>query len=89
MFDSYLFRVLIVPSAVFLSVLFGAAYGSGREVVEFVSSNGPTGGLVAILVLVITLGAAGAEYRRHRIRVGECQAGGNGQHVQSPSCDGL
>ena len=54
MFDSYLFRVLIVPSAVFLSVLFGAAYGSGREVVEFVSSNGPTGGLVAILTLVIT-----------------------------------
>ena len=54
MFDSYLFRVLIVPSAVFLSVLFGAAYGSGREVVEFISSHGPTGGLVAILVLVIT-----------------------------------
>ena len=54
MFDSYLFRVLVIPSAVFLSVLFGAAYGSGREVVEFVSSNGPTGGLVAILTLVVT-----------------------------------
>lgn len=54
MFDSYPFRVLIVPSVVFLSVLFGAAYGSGREVVEFVSSHGPTGGLVALLTLVVT-----------------------------------
>lgn len=54
MLDSYLFRVLIIPSAVFLSVLFGASYGSGREVVEFVSSNGPTGGLVAIATLITT-----------------------------------
>lgn len=54
MLDTYLFRVLIIPSAVFLSVLFGASYGSGREVVEFVSSNGPTGGLFAILTLVTT-----------------------------------
>ncbi len=55
-FDSYLFRVLVVPTAVFLSVLFGAAYGSGREVVEFVTGNGPTGGLVAILTLIVTHG---------------------------------
>lgn len=54
MFQSYLFRVLIIPTSVFLSVLFGAAYGSGREVVEFVSSNGPTGGLVAIGTLIAT-----------------------------------
>lgn len=52
--DTYLFRVLIIPSAVFLSVLFGASYGSGREVVEFVSSNGPDGGLLSVLVLVVT-----------------------------------
>jgi uncharacterized membrane protein YkvI len=51
MAKSYLFRVLVIPSAVFLSVVFGASYGSGREVVEFVSSNGPTGGLVSILTL--------------------------------------
>ena len=54
MLNHYFFRVLIIPSAVFLSVLFGASYGSGREVVEFVSSNGPTGGLVAIATLVTT-----------------------------------
>ena len=52
--DTYLFRVFIIPSAVFLSALFGASYGSGREVVEFVSSNGPKGGLYAILTLVTT-----------------------------------
>jgi uncharacterized membrane protein YkvI len=50
--DSYFFRVLIVPAAVFLSVVFGASYGSGREVVQFVSLNGPTGGFVSILTLV-------------------------------------
>jgi uncharacterized membrane protein YkvI len=51
MTESYFYRVLLVPSAVFLSVVFGASYGSGREVMEFISSNGPTGGLVAIATL--------------------------------------
>lgn len=48
MLQTFFFRVLVIPSAVFLSVIFGASYGSGREVAEFVSSHGPTGGLVAI-----------------------------------------
>ena len=52
--DSYLFRVILIPTAVVLSVLFGASYGSGREVMEFVSSNGPSGGFVALVVLVMT-----------------------------------
>ncbi|SVE47854.1 uncharacterized protein METZ01_LOCUS500708, partial [marine metagenome] len=52
--DSYLFRVILIPTAVVLSVLFGASYGSGREVMEFVSSNGPSGGFVALAVLVMT-----------------------------------
>ena len=51
---SFLYRVILMPTAVFLSVLFGASYGSGREVMEFVSSNGPSGGLVALLVLITT-----------------------------------
>ena len=54
MLDTYLFRVLVIPTAVFLSAIFGASYGSGREVVEFVSSNGPTGGLVALSTLSVT-----------------------------------
>lgn len=54
MSSSYFQRVLIVPATVFLSVVFGASYGSGREVVEFVSSNGPTGGLVSIVTLAVS-----------------------------------
>ena len=54
MLDSYLFRVFIIPSAVFLSVVFGGSYGTGREVMEFISRHGPGGGLIAIAAVVIT-----------------------------------
>ena len=54
MFESYFFRVLVIPTAVFLSVIFGASYGSGREVVEFVSSHGPTGGMTALATVALT-----------------------------------
>ena len=53
MLDTYFFRVLVIPTAVFLSAIFGASYGSGREVMEFVSSNGPTGGLVSLATLCV------------------------------------
>ena len=46
--DSYLPRVVLIPSAVFLSAIFGGAYGSGREVVEFMTRYGPIGGLLSI-----------------------------------------
>ena len=54
MFDSYLFRVFIIPSAVFLSVVFGGSYGTGREIMEFISRHGPVGGLIAIVAVVVT-----------------------------------
>ena len=54
MLDSYLFRVLIIPSSVFLSVVFGGSYGTGREIMEFVSQHGPGGGLIALASVVIT-----------------------------------
>ena len=54
MLDTYFLRVLVIPTAVFLSAIFGASYGSGREVMEFISGNGPTGGLVALSTLCIT-----------------------------------
>jgi uncharacterized membrane protein YkvI len=54
MFDSYLFRVFFIPSAVFLSVVFGGSYGTGREVMEFISQHGPVGGLIAISAVVVT-----------------------------------
>ena len=54
MSDSFLYRVLLIPSSVFLSVIFGGSYGSGREVMEFISKHGPTGGLISILTTFIT-----------------------------------
>jgi uncharacterized membrane protein YkvI len=54
MLNSYLFRVFLIPSAVFLSVLFGGSYGTGREVMEFVSQHGPLGGVVSLLAVVLT-----------------------------------
>ena len=48
MLDSYLFRVFIIPSSVFLSVVFGGSYGTGREVMEFISQHGPVGGLLPL-----------------------------------------
>lgn len=50
------FRVWIVPGAVFQSVMVGGGYGTGREVVEFVSRHGPLGGLAAIALIGLLLG---------------------------------
>ena len=49
--STFLWRVIITPSAVFLSVIFGGAYGSGRETVAYISANGPYGGLISILTI--------------------------------------
>jgi uncharacterized membrane protein YkvI len=54
MFDSYLFRVFLIPSAVFLSVVFGGSYGTGREIMEFVCRHGPVGGLLALAAAAAT-----------------------------------
>ncbi|PEQ14076.1 hypothetical protein B2G71_00125 [Novosphingobium sp. PC22D] len=47
----WLIRVALTPSAVFLSVLFGGAFGSGREVVQFMTRHGPAGGFVSMAVI--------------------------------------
>jgi uncharacterized membrane protein YkvI len=44
-------RTVIVPAAVFQSVIFGGAYGTGREIAEFVSAYGPLGGILSLLVV--------------------------------------
>jgi uncharacterized membrane protein YkvI len=54
MLDTYIFRVFIIPAAVFLSVVFGGSYGTGREVMEFVSGHGPVGGLLSIVAIAAT-----------------------------------
>jgi len=47
------YRAMLIPSVVWLSVLFGAAAGTGREVVEFFGSAGAWGGVVTIIVIVL------------------------------------
>ncbi|MCZ6852306.1 MAG: hypothetical protein O7G86_00180 [Gammaproteobacteria bacterium] len=55
-------RIYLVPGAVFQSILVGGGYGTGREVVEYFTRFGPTGGLLSAglaclifaLVLVLT-----------------------------------
>jgi len=54
-------RIYLVPGAVFQSILVGGGYGTGREVVEYFTRFGPTGGLLAaglacaIFALVLAL----------------------------------
>lgn len=47
-------RVILIPAAVYLSVVFGGAYSTGREVVEFMSKNGPWGGLISLSTIAVT-----------------------------------
>jgi len=50
MFNSRFFRTILMPAAIFQAVLVGPGYGSGREVIEFVTRYGALGGLLAVLV---------------------------------------
>ena len=45
-------QVYIVPAAVFVSVVMGGGYGTGREVVEFFTRYGSLGGLLGIGVSI-------------------------------------
>ena len=47
---SRFFQVYIVPAAVFVSVVMGGGYGTGREIVEFFTRYGLLGGLLGIFV---------------------------------------
>lgn len=53
MFEARMIRAVLLPAAVFQSVIFGGAYGTGREIVEFVSRHGPRGGLFACLMIAL------------------------------------
>jgi uncharacterized membrane protein YkvI len=46
-------RVVLLPAGVFQSVIFGGAYGTGREIAQFISSRGPVGGLLAVAVAAL------------------------------------
>jgi uncharacterized membrane protein YkvI len=49
-------RTWVIPGAVFQSVVVGGGYGTGREVVEFISRFGPLGGLCAVLLVGVLWG---------------------------------
>ena len=59
-------QVYLLPGIVFQAVLFGGAYGTGREIVEFVTRHGRVGGLLALgliallfsLILILTFECA-------------------------------
>lgn len=55
-FNSRVFRVYIVPGAVFQSVMVAGGYGTGREMVEYFTSYGFLGGLLGLAVSFVTLG---------------------------------
>ncbi len=56
MSESKLFRLALLPSAVFLSVIFGGSYGSGQETLRFVTSAGVSEGYVAIATVAVIWG---------------------------------
>ena len=46
-------KIYVVPAAVCQSVVVGGGYGTGREVVEFLSDNGARGGFAAVFVYAL------------------------------------
>lgn len=53
--NSRFFRIYIIPGAVFQSVMVGGGYGTGREIVEYFTSFGILGGLLAIGIALVVL----------------------------------
>jgi len=49
-------RVVLIPAAVFQAVIFGGAYGTGREIAEFISSHGSLGGLLSLAAVGLGFG---------------------------------
>lgn len=54
MTESVFFRAILVPGVVWLSVFFGAATGSGREIIEYITPSGPWGGVIAVSAITLT-----------------------------------
>lgn len=48
-------RIYLMPAAVYQSVIVGGGYGTGREVVEFISSYGAIGGLAGIAIITLCM----------------------------------
>ena len=62
------FRAYIVPGAVFQSVVVGGGYGTGREIVEYFTQFGLTGGLLGMVITVVCWGVVlGLTYELARV----------------------
>lgn len=68
---SAFWRTYVVPAAVFQSVIVGGGYATGREVVEYVSRHGDSGGLIACGVIAMLFGIvlATSFALAHRLRL--------------------
>lgn len=49
--------VYLMPAAVFQSVIIGGGYGTGREVVEYVTRHGAWGGVIATSIIAVIFAA--------------------------------
>ena len=54
--EHWLYRVVLLPAAVFLSVVFAGSYGTGQETIQFLTAAGPGGGYLAALTVAIVWG---------------------------------
>ncbi|MGI6130066.1 MAG: hypothetical protein ACOYEO_08290 [bacterium] len=54
--DSKFYRKYLLPGFVFQSVVIAGGYGTGRELVEYFLSHGPTGGIYGMVVTVLVWG---------------------------------
>ena len=50
-------KTYFVPAAVFQAVIIGGGYGTGREVLEYVTRFGASGGLIACVVIALSFAA--------------------------------
>ena len=56
MTEHWLYRVVLLPAAVFLSVVFAGSYGTGQETIQFLTAAGPGGGYLASLTVALVWG---------------------------------
>ena len=49
----HVYRNYLLPAAVFQGVIIGGGYATGREIIEFITINGPLGGLISCLTIAL------------------------------------
>ncbi len=49
----HFYQNYLLPAAVFQGVIIGGGYATGREIIEFITINGPYGGLISCLTIAL------------------------------------